>query len=92
MITDMELRQQAVKLLTEALVAVPENEDAAWKAYGDFVAPELLYFDGGPDYAVCKASGAPIWEHEGYVTDPETGEFWLRSEIGLPPRETSEGP
>lgn len=86
-IVDMELRQEAVRLLNEALVATDEHEDAAWKAYDDLVAPDLLRLEDGPEYLVCSATGAPIWEHEGYVIDPETGEVWLRAAIGLPPRQ-----
>lgn len=34
----------------------------------------------------CKVTGVPIFETDEYVSDDETGEHWLRSALGLPPR------
>lgn len=34
----------------------------------------------------CKITGVPIFEDDEYVSDEETGEHWLRSALGLPPR------
>ena len=34
----------------------------------------------------CAKSGIPIIEGDEVVTDEETGEMWLRSALGLPPR------
>lgn len=34
----------------------------------------------------CKITNVPIFEDDEYVSDDETGEHWLRSALGLPPR------
>ena len=93
MITDMELRQQAAALWRAYLLApVGPEENEAFDAYDALDCPALEIGDDD-DAIICKASGAPIWEDEGYVTDPYTGESWLRSVIGLPPRpDVSAGP
>ena len=87
---DRELRDAAAKLSEAVILAIePDELEAAWAAYAAFESPSLMLdSDEDVSYVVrCQATGAPLWDSDEYVFDPETREFWLRAAIGLPPRQ-----
>ena len=58
---------------------------AADKAYNDAEGPALMEdWEGNP--MLCAKSKIPLWEDDETARDDETGEVWLRSALGLPPR------
>lgn len=57
-------------------------------AYYDDPVPLIERSDGMA--ARCAISGLPLTEDDEYVEDTETGEMWLRSALGLSPREIVE--
>jgi hypothetical protein len=60
----------------------------ALDAYYEYSAENVvdLYFDFNDDPQKCGISGAPILTSEEFVEDVHTGELFLRSALGLPPR------
>lgn len=88
---DRELRNAAAKLAEACILAIePDEREAAWAAYDAFDSPGLIL--EGDDEEIshvvrCQATGAPLWDSDEYVWDPQTGEHWLRAAIGLPPRQ-----
>lgn len=59
---------------------------AAYNAYSDSIdAPEMVTdYDDTP--IRCAKTGVILFETDEYVRDSETGEYWLRSALGLPAR------
>jgi hypothetical protein len=75
-----------------------ENEERGWagkraakraadKALDDYPEQLLLrYLAGEHVVACCGKSGVVLLESDEIVEDPESGEIFLRSALGLPPR------
>lgn len=57
----------------------------AWLEY-DYGAPVRTDDDFEP--IICAASGLPVFEDDQVIEDADTGEFYLRAALGLPPLET----
>ena len=80
-------REEAVRLYQAMQVA----KTAWWDHPLDLVIDDV----GAPTR--CAKSGVPVLSDDEVVTDEQTGEMWLRSALGLPPRpetvseETDEG-
>lgn len=73
---DVDEREEAARLV-EAL------RDAR-KALADH--PVKVAVDTLGEVVRCERSGVPILHDDETVEDPETGEIWIRSAIGLPAR------
>lgn len=69
----------------QGLQDLSEAEEAALDAYNVHELTLLEDEDGRP--LRCAISRAPICDYDEIVEDPETGETFLRSATGLPPRE-----
>lgn len=69
--------------------ALDAAASAARSAYYDAEGAGLLE-DGDGDAVLCAASGAPIYDTDEIVEDPETGETFLRAALGLPARPADE--
>lgn len=67
------------------VVAVRTASKAADLAYEAFDAPSVMT-DGEGEVVRCAKTDVPIFEDDEVVDDPETGETFLRSALGLPPR------
>lgn len=69
--------------------ALDAAAQTARSAYYDAAGDGLLE-DGDGDAVLCAASGAPIYDTDEIVEDPETGETFLRAALGLPARPADE--
>ena len=75
------------------LTRLQEVIDAACAAYDAYAepieAPDMLTdYDDRP--IRCAKTGVILFDTDEYVRDRETGEYWLRSALGLPPRPPEE--
>lgn len=77
-IPDLTEREEAARLL----LAI----DNAKRAYADHPLA-LCGVDGMGGVLRCAISGVPLTVTDEIVEDNETGEVWLRSALGLPPRD-----
>lgn len=101
---NIEQREEAARLYEEAVAAdiavndapqsMPDEEFAALdlKATRARLAannhPLEILIDNDGDVARCGVCNAPLMADDELLEDPVTGESFLRSALGLPPRET----
>lgn len=82
---------EAQRRAAHGLEELEAKKDAAKAAYNDESVPAVrtTWDDEGDDRIIvrCAKSNKPILEDEETVTVEETGEVFLRSELGLPPHE-----
>jgi hypothetical protein len=96
-VADLEQRNEALALWrkwmeAEAVAAEGGKEAdieavAAMRAYNDHPTPALLTNFDGDGVRLCGKSGTAIFEDDEVLEDTHTGEMFLRSALGLPPRE-----
>ena len=73
------------ELGVEHLAKAAADADAACAAFAEDVY--LVWTRGTLGPARCGKSGVPILHSDAIVEDVETNEVWLRSALGLPPRQ-----
>lgn len=82
----------------EATTIMPDEEydvldkaaDAAQEAYDTHPTPPLIESYDAESVKRCGVCEAPLFEDDELLVDPSTGELFLRSALGLPPRPKEE--
>lgn len=64
--------------------------DAAHQAYEDHPTPALIERFEDSQIVRCGITGVPLFETDEILEDCHTGEMFLRSALGLPPRPAEE--
>lgn len=73
------------------LAALRDKADDAYSAYSDHPTPALITNWSNTEVRFCGKTNVPLWEADEVLEDAHTGEMFLRSALGLPPRpETDE--
>ena len=76
-------KREAELGLTDLAASLEAAEDALQACKHEIMA---AWRDGGYVAVRCAKTGVPILWSDEMVNDDETGEVWLRSALGLPPR------
>ena len=82
---DAEYTENVDDAAFDAIDADAEAAEAAYKASGFTLETNHVF-----DPILCGACGAPVFEIDEYLSDPETGELFLRVALGLPAREVEQ--
>lgn len=89
-IRDARIAEIHGKYLPNAPSKLRAAMEAAEQAYMDAPGDGLLENGWKGEAVICAKSGLPIYDTDEIVEDNETGEYFLRAALGLPPRPVEE--